>query len=114
MSRRRALAVITLATLALSPVAAARADTAPLDAQSCLITGHTADQGPYITVTSIPHPITAQRCRDLGGTVTDALDVYAVPPVEDTLAEDAALAVESDSVEIPAEIPTEVTADIVD
>ncbi|QEU94268.1 hypothetical protein [Streptomyces kanamyceticus] len=106
MSRRRALAVLTLATLALSPVAAARADTAPLDTQSCRITGHTADQGPYITVTSIPHPITAQRCRDLGGTVTSAMDVYVVPPTEDTvvddtltdtsLTQDADLAVESE------------------
>ncbi|MGW2230049.1 hypothetical protein [Streptomyces formicae] len=86
MFRRRALAVLTLATLALSPAAAAQADTVPIDAfdpQSCRITGHTADQGPYITVMSVPHPITAQRCRDLGGTVTSALDVAAVPLDED-------------------------------
>ncbi|ATL27894.1 hypothetical protein [Streptomyces formicae] len=108
MFRRRALAVFTLAALALSPVAAAQADTVPVDAfdaQSCRITGHTADQGPYITVTSIPHPISAQRCRELGGTVISALDVYAAPLAEDTLAEDtlvedATLAIEPDPAEV--------------
>ncbi|MFJ2769362.1 hypothetical protein [Streptomyces sp. NPDC087300] len=90
MSRRRALAALTLVTLTLSPVATARADvdtdtaTDTAGTQSCRITGYTADQGRYVSVTSIPHPVTAQRCRDLGGTVTsNLLDATVTPSAEE-------------------------------